>query len=374
MKKDKIMGTKRWIYWVSIGTTLILLYKFLDNFSGIGSWLANFFSVLAPFIVAILISYILYNPCAKIEKKIKKKIKHARLVSIVIVYIIFVISMFFLLKFIIPTVFSGIVDLINNVQNYYNSITTNEIDATWTPFIKTNILKPAVDYIQQIDFKDIITPEKILEYVSSAMGILKIILNIFIAFICSIYILLERESIIKFIDKLANASMNKKGYNKFNRYFSKGNRIFFDFISSQVVDAVVVSIMMSTILAILKVKYAVMLGVIIGLFNLIPYFGAIFAVIIAGLVTVLTGGWKQALIMTIIVIIIQQVDANIINPRITGSKLNISPLLVIFSVTVGGAYFGVIGMFLGVPVAVLIKLMIEDYINSKKEANSEDVK
>ena len=117
----------------------------------------------------------------------------------------------------------------------------------------------------------------------------------------------------------------------------------------------------------MKVKYAILLGVLIGVFNLIPYFGAIVAVIIVALITVLTGGWRQALIMTLIIIIVQQIDANIINPRITGSKLHVSPLLIIFAVTVGGAYFGVIGMFLAVPTAVLIKLMLEDYINNKKE-------
>ena len=66
-------------------------------------------------------------------------------------------------------------------------------------------------------------------------------------------------------------------------------------------------------------------------------------------------------------IILQQIDANIINPRITGSRLNVSPLLVIFSVTIGGAYWGVFGMFIAVPIAVLIKLMIEDFVNNKKQ-------
>lgn len=118
---------------------------------------------------------------------------------------------------------------------------------------------------------------------------------------------------------------------------------------------------------ILKVKYAVLLGVIIGLFNLIPYFGAIFAVVVAALITILTGGFKQAIIVLIVMVVIQQIDANIINPKITSSKLNVSPLLVVFSVTIGGAYFGVIGMFLAVPVAVLIKLMVDDYITNKNK-------
>jgi len=116
----------------------------------------------------------------------------------------------------------------------------------------------------------------------------------------------------------------------------------------------------------MKVKYGIALGVMIGVFNLIPYFGAIIAVVAAALITILTGGWEQAIIMVIVTTVLQQIDANIINPRITSNKLDISPLLVIFAVTVGGAYFGVIGMFLGVPIAVLIKTVLEDYIKSNQ--------
>ena len=369
MKKDKIMGTKRWLYWVSIGTVLAIIYKLLDNFTGIGEWLKNLITVISPFLIAILMAYILYTPCMKIEKVLRKhKVKKgSRVISIAIVYTIFVVAVYLILIFILPAIINSIIDLVNNAQIYYNRITANEIDASWVPFVQENILKPTVDYIQKIDFKEMLTPDKILNYVISAIGLFKIVINVLIAFVCSIYILSEREQIIKFIDNLAKATLSTRGYSKFNRYFTKGNVIFFDFISSQVIDGFIVAILMSILLIFLKVKYAIALGVIIGIFNLIPYFGAIIAIVVAALITILTGGWQQALWMTIAVIIVQQIDANIINPRITGTKLKISPLLVVFSVTVGGAYFGVIGMFLAVPVAVLIKLMLEDYIENKKE-------
>ena len=372
MRKDKIMGTRKWIFWVSIGTVLIMIYKFFDNFSGIGRWISNLLVILTPFLAAILMSYILYTPCSKIEKALKKKtkLKHTRLLSIIIVYLIVFICIFLILNFVIPAIFNSIIDLINNIQGYYNTIKTSEIGGNWAPFIKDNIIKPMVDYIGNLDFKTIITPDRIMEYLSSAIGAVKIVFNIFISLICSVYILSERESIIRFIDRFAKASMSNKGYHKFNRYFSNGNKIFFGFISSQFIDAIVVSILMSILLLILRVKYAILLGVIVGLFNLIPYFGAIVAVIVAALITVLTGGWQQALIMTIAMVIVQQIDANIINPRITGSRLNVSPLLVIFSVTIGGAYLGVVGMFIAVPVAVLIKLMLDDYIENKSETKT----
>ena len=118
-------------------------------------------------------------------------------------------------------------------------------------------------------------------------------------------------------------------------------------------------------MSILGVKYAVLLGVMIGLFNMIPYFGAIVAVIISALITFITGGFSQAIWMIVIVTILQQIDANIINPKIVGDSLKISPLLVIFAVTVGGAYFNILGMFLAVPIVAVLKVLIGDFIEFK---------
>ena len=278
-------------------------------------------------------------------------------------YVIFGLLLFLLFKFLIPILADSVVDLVTNLQGYYNSITTNEFEGNWAPFIQNNILKPAVDFISKINLQDFISADKIFSYLISAFGVVKIVINIFISFICSVYILSEREQIVSAIQNFSKAALSERKYNKFWNYFKKGNEIFLKFISSQFIDSCLVAVLM----IIMKIKYAVLLGFIIGMFNLIPFFGAILGVIIAGLVTVLTGGWKTALIMIVVVTIVQQIDANIINPKITSSRLNISPLLVVFSVTVGGAYFGIAGMFLAVPVVTIIKLLLHDFIVEKNK-------
>ena len=119
-------------------------------------------------------------------------------------------------------------------------------------------------------------------------------------------------------------------------------------------------------MTIMGVKYAPLLGFFIGLFNMIPYVGAIIATVIAAIITLITGGLSQTIWMLIVVIILQQIDANIINPRIVGKSLKISPLLVLFAVTCGGAYFGILGMFLAVPVIAVIKILLDDFIKYKE--------
>ena len=372
MKKEKILGTKRWLYWVSIGVVLIVIYKLLDNFSGIGNWMDNLFSVLAPFLEGILIAYILLMPCKKIEnflvkRKSKFLSKHARGISITFVYIIVLVLIALFMNVIIPTLVTSIKDLISNVQNYYNAVISDSPDLSITPFIQENILKPVVDWIQNVDFESMFTFEKIKEYLSSAMGFIKGIVNIFIAIICSVYILAQRTRIVRFLNRFAKAVLTQKGYERFNKYFASGNAIFFRYLSSQMLDGIVVAILTSIAMSILGVKYSVLLGTLIGISNLIPYFGAIFGVAIAIIITLLTGGWQQALIMGIVVIILQQIDANLINPRITSSSLKVSPLLIMFAVTVGGAYFGVLGMFLAAPIFTLIKVIVDDFVNERNE-------
>ena len=205
--------------------------------------------------------------------------------------------------------------------------------------------------------------------IASAAGI---VFNIFVIIVVSVYILLERKDIKSFVQNLLKATVSEEKNKKIAEIYESSNFIFYNYITSQILDGFIVGVIVSIIMSIMKIKYGVLLGFMIGLFNIIPYFGAIVAIIIASVITIFTGGLAKALWMTLIIIIVQQVDANIINPRILGTSLKISPILVIFSTTVGGAYFGVIGMFLGVPVAALAKIFLMQYIKHKNEEKKED--
>ena len=167
---------------------------------------------------------------------------------------------------------------------------------------------------------------------------------------------------MNFVKRLTNAIFNDSTYKSIDKYFNNSNEVFFKFIASQFLDAIIVGILVTIALSIMGVKYAPLLGFFIGIFNMIPYFGAVIATAISVVITIITGGLSQAIWMLIIVIILQQIDANIISPRIIGKSLKISPLLVITAVTIGGAYFGVLGMFLAVPIIAVLKIIVEDYI------------
>ena len=363
---------KKWLYWFSLGVCIIVIYKLLDNFSGIMGVVSTFFGILAPFFVGIFIAYLVYIPCKKIEEGLKKcKLKFiskkARALSIFAVYLIIVLLLTILVNFILPVVIESIVDLINNIPAYYEKLIKGYNNLPEDSPFKGEVVNEIIQNIQKIDIKKYFELDKIIGYIANAISAVSSIFNVFVAIIVSVYILSGRDRILKFLKRLAEAMFKEKTYKNIDKYFNNSNEIFFKFIASQFLDAVIVGVLVTIALTIMKVKYAPLLGFFIGLFNMIPYIGAIIAVGISVIITAITGGISQAIWMLIVTVILQQIDANIINPKIVGQSLKISPLLVIFAVTIGGAYFGMLGMFLAVPVIAVIKIVVEDYVDVKIE-------
>lgn len=372
--KEKGRITK-WMYWFMFAIVVIIFYKLLDNLTSIGTSITSFFRVLMPFIIGALIAYILYIPCSRIEKGIENSKfillkKHRRGIAIFLVYIIVLLLMIVLVNCIMPPVITSIKDLVKNIPSYYSSLTgiINDLPDD-SILVKINI-KESLAKLASIDFETYISIEYITEYLKGIMSFASGIFDVFVTVIISIYTLAERGKIVAFFKKASSALFGIEKYSVISKYFKKTNEVFFNFISGQLIDAVLIGIISVIIMSILKVKYAVLLGFIIGLFNLIPFFGAIVAVVIAVFITLCTGGISKAIWLAVIIIIAQQIDANIINPRILSDKLQISPILVIISVAVAGAYFGVLGMFLAVPIVAVIKLILDDYIDYKNSTHN----
>ena len=362
----------KWMYWFLLGVAIIVVYKVLDNFVAIGGAIKNFFNIITPFLSGLLLAYLLYIPASRIEKTFKRsKVfkKRARGISVLLTYIFAILLIILAVNVILPIITNSIVELVSNFQGYWNSAINRLNALPEDSFLKSEVVTGAVknvgEAIQGIDLMQFINAEQITTYIKSVLGVATGIFDVFVTIVVSVYILLQRGQIGKFFEKIAIAMFDRKTTDKIEEYMDSSNNIFFKFISSQILDAIIVGILVTIAMSIIGVKYAVLLGFMIGLFNIIPYFGAIIAVAISVIITIITGGLSQALIMAIVVIIISQIDSNIINPKIIGNSLEISPLLVIFAVTVGGAYFGVLGMFLAVPVAAVLKILINDYLDFK---------
>lgn len=366
----------KWLYYFTLGLALIIVYKAVDTLGIAFSAIGNFVSIITPFIIACFLAYLLYKPSRAIEEsfknsKLKFLKKHRRGFSVLTVYFIVFIVLFIIINFIRPALADSIKELALNIPNYYNSaiefLKNLPENSIWSQLNVAGL----VEGLESFNISDTIVSwvdlQNISKYIKGIVGATGIVFDIFVVIVVSIYILLERSDIKSFMQNLLKALLTEKQNKKICEVYENSNFIFYNYITSQILDGFIVGIIASIIMSIMKIKYAVLLGFMIGVFNVIPYFGAIIAIILAALITIFTNGFATAFWMTVVIIVVQQIDANIINPRILGNSLKISPILVIFATTIGGAYFGIVGMFLGVPVSALIKIFVLQFIKNRSE-------
>lgn len=369
MKKGPSNATK-WFYWFTLGVALLIAHTLLSNVTGIYNFLSRVTLVLMPFLIAIIISFLFFKPASSLERLLKVKLKMkkgARPLSILIVYVIFGVLVYLFGVGLYNPIKDSVVELANNVPGYLYQVKDFIQQNKDNEFLSAINIDKLITKVNEFDISEYLGPEKIFDYMEKVKGIFESILDIFVVIVLSIYILLSRGEIKDYLKKFGKAMFDKQAYLKYGTYFLNSVRIISNFISCQILDGCIIAVLAAIAMSIIGVKYSVLLGIFIGLFNLIPFFGAIIAIGISILITIFTGGIKQAIIMGIVIIIIQQIDANIINPKILGDGLDVNPILVITSVIIGGEFFGVFGMFIAVPVAAIIKMILTNYFDERIE-------
>ena len=237
MNKNKNIWTK-WLYWFSFSVAVIGVYKTLDSFSEIYNWINEITSVIMPFLLGILVAYLLYIPARKIEtlyKKAKFKIikNKARTLAVFTTYIIVVLLIIIIINFIIPAISESIADLAGNFKEYYNSAVKMLDNIPQNDIIDKLNLKEGIKKISEFDITSYFNIERVIDYIKGVMGVASTIFSIFVTIVVSIYILLERGEILAFLKNLTAAIFDSKKYKKISRYFYKTNEIFFKFLVSQ---------------------------------------------------------------------------------------------------------------------------------------------
>jgi len=201
----------------------------------------------------------------------------------------------------------------------------------------------------------------------AVIGVFSGIFSIILGLIISLYILHDRDRISEFFLRLNKAIFkNENRRLRSARYFGQINKVLFTFIASKGLDSLINFVVATTVLLILNVPYALLLGLVAGAFNFIPFLGSLISAVVISLIALVTRDVGVAIPVAISLIIFNQIDANYIEPRIMKSSLKISPILVILAVVAGGAYLGIVGMFLGVPIVVVVKQLIVEFVDSSE--------
>ena len=324
------------------------------------SWVAESFK---PVIYALVIAYLMDSIVALFVKKLKVRRAQGIFLSCII-----------LIGLIGTLIYEVVPQIVENINNVMNFIMSGNVDIVKIiSDLKSKIDNPYVAYVTDYILQASESVKGLINdmLIQISNGLMKLVTNIgsstftlVTSFIISIYMLSEKEDILARGKRLIYAYFDETKAKKYLYVFSQGNSIFKSFLNGKLLDSTIVGIVCVIVFYLFKVPYAPLMGAIIGVFNMIPYFGPIIGAVPVIIVSFFVDPSK-ALTALIIILVIQQLDANILDPRIVGGNVGVSPLWIITSVILGGNLFGVPGMVLGVPVVVLIKTIVEESIEMR---------
>ena len=383
----------KYCLYVSLTAAIILImFQISGNlyyiYEGIKSFLGKFISVISPFIIAILIAYVLNRPLKSIERLYKKLFfsnkKYTRelnrLISLVTIYLSILVILILIGNFIFPQLKDNILQIINRLPSYAHSaqaylIRTFKGSAILKNFSKTLDVSLVGKYAST--FSNLSTTALNL-IINNITNVTLSVFNIITSIIVSFYLLKDKEKFKDMAYTVKKLYFKEKQTQTIKIIDKEVDKIVGQYIIGMVTEAILMGINVTIALLIAGYQFAFLIGLVFIIFNPIPYFGPVMAIAIAFLMGLIQGP-SMAIRVLIVVFIIHLIDVNIIQPKIIGDKLGVEPLLVVVGIIVGGSYFGILGMLLAVPLLALLKSLIKYIINERNQKlnclrNNESIK
>ena len=372
--------------------TTLLIFFFI-HISDVLSVLNVIFKVLAPVFYGLVIAYLLNYPYKAFYDHAFKKMgtKHKWLkkikkpLSLLLAYIIIFGIVTFIVGTLIPELSSSITTLIDNIPIYEQAVRdASDAAAAWINNVTGYDLYEFATYSNIIG---LITGNDTTEFIknvftnyvpsafSTVLGIGTGLYNWGIGIIISIYLLAGKERLIRQFKIAIVAYLPEKVHKRLFKIGDVFNNKCGKFIVGKIIDSFIIGLMCFIGLSIFRFHYPLLISVIIGVFNMIPFFGPIIGAIPTTFLLLIINPW-EALGFLVFIIVLQQFDGNVLGPKILGETVGISGFWIMFSVIVGGGLFGVPGMLLGVPIFAAIYTLIEEGAErrlQKKEISANDI-
>ena len=368
---------------------IFLLSRFTDQLPAIakttGSAIKWVGAILKPVIIGFIIAYLLFPMLERLEgllRKIKplKKKKSVRGLAVALQWIIILVGLFIVVSLLVSVITkqaraANSEDIIEGIKTYANSI--NElyrelIDRLDKLNINSAEIKSSVDTFTN-------NLGKYMLDLSSQLGNLANNLKdglatAFFALIFSVYFLLDMPKLKDYWGKVFGIILPNKVKSTLDTLIKDADKVFSGYIRGQAIDAFMIGVVVSIVFSIIGIQYAIVIGLLIGLGNLIPYMGPIVGYSSIVIVGIATSDYKSMVIAAVALLIIQAIDGNLIYPKLLSTSVNSHPMIVIISLTVGASIGGLVGMIVAVPTGALVKVWFERLINiaEKKNVNREN--
>ena len=372
---DWLKKNSKWATYFLLGALLIAVYKTFDSLGFLWGGILRVFSALKPFIIAFAIAYMLNIPTKKLKTLIDNKIKwkyankHSNGLSITIVYVLFIIIFIWLIGSIVPAMIGDIMEMYQDIPSYAQEIVDFANNSNFAQKIgfkpeTLDLSKKLMDFVNGLFSTDVMK-NGIKTITTGVWSFASGFINVFIALIASVYMLLDKERILRAIQNLADRFNSHGKAGAFIRHWSNINEVFTQYIYARLTTCIIMAVACSLILIIMGEKYALLLGIFIGFMDIIPYFGSIISWIVGFVIMTISGGLSHGIWCSAMMLVMQQIDGNIISPKLTGERLEIRPLAIIIAVSVGGSLFGFVGMLISVPVVAILRAIISELLDTK---------
>lgn len=364
----KTLVSNMW-YIVALVAIIAIIFLMIANWGVVLAVIGKFLTILMPFILGFFFACFI-NPLVKRVHSLLNRMKPGKgakikkAFSVIISYVVVIGVITVLLIYIIPQIKESIGELGNTIQDGYQYMITHQKELNEKiPFIG---LGGGIEYIKEFAYKKIMSNgSEILPYVYHvSSSLLTTSYNVLMGLVISIYIILDMKKLKRSARKVVYALSPKKKEQEVWQTMKQCSHIFNGFLIGKMIDSLIIGILCLIAMSILKLPYALLLSLIVCITNMIPYFGPIIGAI-PGVMIYLFIDIRYAFIFALMILILQQFDGLYLGPKILGDQTGIKPLWVIFGITVGGAYFGVMGMFLGVPVVAVIMYLLQLFLDKK---------
>ena len=364
----KTLVSNMW-YIVALVTIIAIIFLMIANWGVVLAVIGKFLTILMPFILGFFFACFI-NPLVKRVHSLLNRMKPGKgakikkAFSVIISYVVVIGVITVLLIYIIPQIKASIGELGNTIQDGYQYMITHQKELNEKiPFIG---LGGGIEYIKEFAYKKIMSNgSEIIPYVYHvSSSLLTTSYNVLMGLVISIYIILDMKKLKRSARKVVYALSPKKKEQEVWETMKQCSHIFNGFLIGKMIDSLIIGILCLIAMSILKLPYALLLSLIVCITNMIPYFGPIIGAI-PGVMIYLFIDIRYAFIFALMILILQQFDGLYLGPKILGDQTGIKPLWVIFGITVGGAYFGVMGMFLGVPVVAVIMYLLQLFLDKK---------
>lgn len=364
------------VYSVIFVTLATIMVKLVWNWHDTTSYVSGIMGVIQPFLVGLLIAYLI-NPLTKLlNDKVFKKLFHGRmpklrkLLSVLISYIIVIGVIVTALFYIIPQIVESlkqIASFIESAQTGYADMMNklmelNENYPQWKLDSVINMIEDIPGALSEV-ITDIV-PMIIPTIYNTSLSLISTIIDLLIAIMVSAYMLLDKAKLLNNAKRIVYVIFKPEKGDRFLETAAECNRIFGNFIIGKMIDSIIIGILCWIIMTAIDLPYALVISVIVGVTNMIPYFGP-FIGAVPGVLLLLIADLGYAVIFTILIIALQQFDGLYLGPKILGESTGLRPIWIIFAITVGGSVAGVAGMFLGVPVIAVISYLTDRFMERK---------